>query len=93
MAQLLALTVLLGGMPMAVSAVITKPDCTPAFTLDICHPLPVLAVSTASCTPAACTIYSFLIAIERRGPAELSELSAIDHDSEAPDPPPPKSNA
>jgi hypothetical protein len=92
-AQLVVAAVLLGSLPMAASPVIAKDRSAPAFTLDICHPVPALAVSAASCALAAPITCPCSIATERRGPAEVSDLLAIDHDSEAPDPPPPKTIA
>jgi hypothetical protein len=81
---------LLGSMPMAASPVLGQRESTPAFTLDICHPLPAFAVGTASCALAAFTAFSFSIVIEDRGPTDASNIAIVDRASEAPDPPPPK---
>jgi hypothetical protein len=91
--QLLVVALLLGSMPMAASEIIAEHEPTPAFTLDICHPLPVFAVSAASCTLAAFTGFSFSIVIEKRGPTEASEPPVIDRAGDAPEPPPPKTLA
>ena len=66
-AQLLVIAVLLGSLPMAASPVLVQPEPAPAFTLDICHPLPVFAVGAASSTLAASVAFSFTIVIEDRG--------------------------
>jgi hypothetical protein len=92
-AQLLLVAVLLGSMPMAASSVIAKHEIEPAFTLDICHPLPMLAVGAASCTLVAFTAFSFSMVIENRGPTDASDLPIVDLAGEAPDPPPPKTLA
>jgi hypothetical protein len=92
-ARLIVVALLIGSMPMAASPVIGENESAPAFTLDICHPLPVFAVSAASCALAAYTAYSFSFAIEDRGATETSDFAVIDRASEAPDPPPPKSLA
>jgi hypothetical protein len=92
-AQLLVVAVLLGSMPMAASPVIVKHEIAPAFTLDICHPLPMLAVGAASCTLVAFTAFSFSMVIEDRGPTDASDLPIVDLAGEAPDPPPPKTLA
>jgi hypothetical protein len=92
-AQLLVVALLLGSMPMAASPVIAEHESAPAFTLDICHPLPVLAVSAASCTLAEFTGFSFSIVIEDRGATEASDVPVIDRAGEAPEPPPPKTLA
>jgi len=85
--------VLLASLPMAASPVIAKDESVPAFTLDICHPVPALAVSAASCALAAPVICLPSIVTERRGPAEVADIPSIEYDSEAPDPPPPKTIA
>jgi hypothetical protein len=92
-AQVLVVALLLGSMPMAASPLLAEHDSTPVFMLSICHPLPVLAVSATACTLAVFTAFSFSIVIEERGPTEASDLPVIDHASEAPDPPPPKTLA
>lgn len=89
-AQLLVVALLIGSLPMAASPVLAGPESTPAFTLDICHPLPAFAVAAAACTLAAFTAYSFSIVIEDRGPTEISSPAALDRAGEAPDPPPPR---
>lgn len=81
---------LIGSMPMAANTVIVEHESTPAFSLDICHPLPTFAVGTASCTLSAFTAYSFSILIEDRGSTEITDITGIDRAGEAPDTPPPK---
>jgi hypothetical protein len=89
-AQVLLVALLLGSMPMAASPVLAACDSAPAFTLDICHPLPVFAVGAASCTLAAFTAYSFSVVVEDRGPTGSSNIAVDDRAGDAPDPPPPK---
>jgi hypothetical protein len=89
-AQLLVVALLLGSLPMAAGPVLAQHDQVPAFTLDICHPLPVFAIGAASCTLAAFTAFSFVILIEDRGPTDVSNIAMIDRTGKAPDPPPPK---
>lgn len=88
-AVLLVAALLIGSMPMAASAVLGG-ETAPVYTLDICHPLPVFAVSAASCALAASSAYSYSVAIEDYGAPEISNFAVVDRDSEAPDPPPPK---
>jgi hypothetical protein len=89
-AQLIAVALLVGSMPMAASPVLSEQKSTPAFTLDICHLLPAFALGAASCTLAAVTAYSFSIMIEDRGRLAATNTAVADRIGEAPDPPPPK---
>jgi hypothetical protein len=81
---------LLGSLPMAASSVLAQHEPAPAFTLDICHPLPVFAVGAASCALAALSAFSFAILIEERGATDASNIAIADRTREAPDPPPPR---
>jgi hypothetical protein len=89
-AGVLIAALLLGSMPLAESTIIGENESVPAFTLDICHPLPVFAVDAASCTLAAFTAFSYSVTIEDYGATEASNFAVADRASEAPDPPPPK---
>jgi len=89
-AQLLVVALLLGAMPMAASAVTAEHENTPAFTLDVCHPLSIATVSAASCTLASFAASSFAIVIQHHGIAERFELPVVNHESEPPEPPPPE---
>jgi len=90
LAQLLVVALLIGSLPMAASPVIAEHESTPAFTLDICHPLAAFVVGTASCTLAAFAAYSFSIVIDVSVGPQPSEITGIDRAGEAPDTPPPK---
>jgi hypothetical protein len=92
-AQLLVIAILLASLPMAASPAITERKSGPAFTLDICHPLPTLEAGTGSCTLAALTADSYSVALEDRGPTEIADLAGIGRADEAPDPPPPETPA
>jgi hypothetical protein len=92
-ARLIVVALLVGSMPIAASPVIGETESAPAFTLDICHPVPVFAVTAASCALATQTACTFSFVIEDRGATEASDFAVIDRASETPDPPPPKSFA
>jgi hypothetical protein len=89
-AQLLAIALLAGGLPMAASPVIVQHHPGPAFTLDICTPLPSFALGAASCSLAPLPAFSFRVVIEDHGIAIDSESSQASRALDAPDPPPPK---
>jgi hypothetical protein len=89
-AQLLAIALLAGGLPMAASPVIAQHDSEPAFTLDICTPLPSFALNAASCSLAPLPAFSFRVVIQDHGMAIDSESSQASRALDAPDPRPPK---
>jgi len=89
-AQLVVIALLLGSLPIAASPVIVQRDSPPAFTLDICNPIPAFEVGAASCTLPTFTACSFACVIEDCGPAPESVLPLLGRANEAPDPPPPK---
>ena len=92
-AQVLVFAVLVGSIPIAASPVIGGHKSGPAFTLDICDPLPVFTAGGATCTLPSFTEFLFSIVIVDRGPAEAANFAVIDRVSEAPDLPPPKTLA
>jgi hypothetical protein len=90
-AAIVALALLLGGMPLTLGIVVHSPEAM--FTLDICHPVqsfshspvPVLAIM-----PGSPTVAQFLPQWGRCAtPAQPPRPRAAD----APDPPPPKARA
>jgi hypothetical protein len=90
-AVVVALALLLGGMPLTLGIVVHSPEAM--LTLDICHPVqsfshspvPVLAIM-----PGSPTVAQFLPQSGRSAtPAQPLRLRAAD----APDPPPPKTRA
>jgi hypothetical protein len=90
-ALILAMTLLVGAIPIAASPVIVQPQSAPAFTLDICTPLASFALGSASCSLPPLRAFSFPVAIEDRGTAIESLRAPVDRPLDAPDPPPPKS--
>ena len=90
-AQILVMTLLVGGLPMAASPVIVPYQSEPAFTLDICSPLASFALGSASCSLPPLLAFSFPVAIEDRGTAIESVRAPVDRPLDAPDLPPPKS--
>lgn len=89
-AVVLALAVLLGGMPLMLGVTVVR-DGAPAFTINICHPLhsfdrspaPMLAVMTVH--PATNGW------LPERGRACAPAPTLRARTADAPDPPPPKS--
>jgi hypothetical protein len=89
-AQALIVALLVGGLPLLSGVIITRTEGAPAFTLNICHPLPGLnhgsgfsAVPLVDGPPA-------LDKPSPRGAADDSQTPPVIRASEAPDPPPPK---
>jgi len=92
-AQILVMALLLGGIPMAANRVIVRPQSAPAFTLDICTPLPSFALGAASCSLAPLPAFSFSVALEDHATTTEYDSSRVGRTLDAPDPPPPKSLA
>ena len=90
-AAIVALAVLLGGMPLTLGVVVHNSEAM--FTLDICHPVQsfshspvgVIAIIPGSPTVARCLPESGRYSVPR---TTLSARAA-----DAPDPPPPKARA
>jgi hypothetical protein len=81
---------LLGGLPLLSGVIITTSDSGPAFTLDICHPLPGLnhssgfsPVPLVDGPPSLDQPFPCGIVYQPQTPPVIGA-------SEAPDPPPPK---
>lgn len=88
-AQLLILTLLMGGLPM-LSGVIVQPS-EAAFTLDICHPMPGVDRSPAGISLLVpLPSRAFAPALGDLGGADESYSLKESRPSEAPSPPPPK---
>jgi hypothetical protein len=88
-AESLTIALFVGGMPLLSGVTLMVNHGAPAFTLDICHPLPgvnhssgFFAVPLVS-GPAVQRPFLF-------GPALKSQTPFVIRESEAPDPPPPK---
>jgi hypothetical protein len=86
-AVLLAIAVLIGGMPLSMPAMRQRREA--AFTLDICHPAqtwtfsPISVIAVFPDRPAATPPF-----LQRKIPA--TRLTLKIRDADAPDPPPPK---
>jgi hypothetical protein len=80
----------IGGIPMAASPVIVQPQTAPAFTLDICTPLPSFALGAASCSLPPLPAFAFSVVIEDHGTAIESGSLQAGRAPDAPDLPPPK---
>jgi hypothetical protein len=93
LAQILVMALLLGGIPMAASRVIVRPQSAPAFTLDICTPLPSFALGATSCSMAPLPTFSLPVVLEDHDTTIESGSSRVGRALDAPDPPPPKSLA
>jgi hypothetical protein len=90
-AAALVLALFVGGLPPLSGVTITGAEGAPAFTLDICHPLPGINHGVAF---SAFPLGHILCSIDRPLPSGAApELRAplVIRASEAPDPPPPKS--
>jgi hypothetical protein len=91
-AQMLIVTLLVGGSPVF-SGVIVQPSA-PAFTLDICHPMPGVDRSCGGISLAAPLPSRMLTpALTKRGASSDSYPSWRSRPDEAPNPPPPKTPA
>jgi hypothetical protein len=88
-AQLLILTLLMGGLP-TLSGIVVQPS-EAAFTLDICHPLPgVDRSSTGISLFVPLPSRDFAPALADLGGADESYSLKASRPCEAPSPPPPK---
>ena len=89
-AQILTIAMLIGSLPIVASPVIVEHDSAPAFTLNVCHPLPSLAAGAASCCLLEPSRFSFENKAGHRG--VMAEFNPVisGRTIAAPDPPPPK---
>lgn len=90
-AAIVALAVLLGGMPLTLGVAVHSSEAM--FTLDICHPVQSLShspVSVVAIIPGSAAVAQFLPECERYPvPRATLRVRAAD----APDPPPPRALA
>ena len=90
-AQIVTIALLIGSLPVATSPVLLAHDSVPAFTLNVCHPLPPFTIRAVSRYLPRLATFSFEQEAAYQGvmpdfvPAASRRLIA------APDPPPPKS--
>lgn len=90
-AAVVALAVLLGGMPLTLGIVVHSSEAM--FTLDICHPVqsfshsPVVAMAIIPCSPAVAQV------LPERGSYPVPATALRVRMADAPDPPPPKALA
>jgi hypothetical protein len=90
-AAIVALAVLLGGMPLTLGVVVHSSQVT--FTLDICHPAQSFSHSPVAVTaiiPGSPTVAQFL---PESGRYSVPRTSLSARAADAPDPPPPKARA
>jgi hypothetical protein len=90
-AQIVVVAILFGALPMAASPAILQHNTAPAFTLNICTPLPSFTYGATSCSLPTMNVFVFECALEDRGIAIELTPRIIGRAIEAPDPPPPKS--
>jgi hypothetical protein len=90
-AILVAVALLLGGMPIVASR--AAPDSRPAFTLDICHPLQAVNAASGPCNLPI--LHAQAIAHKPALVGILAEaiFTMATRPADAPDPPPPKTPA
>jgi hypothetical protein len=90
-AQIVAIALLIGSLPIAASSLIPAHDSAPSFTLNVCHPPLSFTIGTASCCLPTLATFSF----EREAgyQAVMAEFIPVvaGRAIAAPDPPPPKS--
>jgi hypothetical protein len=90
-AAIVALAVLLGGMPLTLGIVVHSPEA--AFSLDICHPVQSFShspVAVAAVIPAPPAVAQFL---PEGGTYSVPATALRVRAADAPDPPPPKARA
>jgi len=89
-ARLLVVAIVLGGLPFASSGVLVRHAPTPAFTLDICHPISPGAVGLAACDLSPLAVFAFTYrAIDLGAAPVYADYRAV-RALQAPDPPPPR---
>jgi hypothetical protein len=90
-AQIMVIALVIGGLPIAASPVIVQPESAPAFTLNICSPLPSFTLGALSCSLPTLNRFSFECIVADHGCAPDFIAAGRDRLIPAPDPPPPKS--
>jgi hypothetical protein len=90
-AQIVTIALLIGSLPIAASPAILEHDSAPAFTLNVCHPLPSFAAGAVSCCLPVPARFSFEYKAGHQ--SVMAEFIPVvsGRESAAPDPPPPKS--
>jgi hypothetical protein len=90
-AQIVAIALLIGSLPIAASSLIPAHDSAPSFTLNVCHPPPSFTLGAVSCCLPTLARFSF--AREAGHQAVMAEFIPVvaGRAIAAPDPPPPKS--
>ncbi len=81
---------LIGGLPALSGVIITRTEGAPAFTLNICHPIPGLNHGSGF---SAVPLVDGPPAVEKpspRGTNDEAQAAPVLRTSDAPDPPPPK---
>jgi hypothetical protein len=91
LAALLAMAILLGGMPIVASA--APHDTHPTFSLDICQPIQAMDSLSAGCCLPTLVACSFVQMLNEFGMAPVIVPSIVLSADEGPDPPPPKAAA
>jgi hypothetical protein len=89
-ARILIVAIILGGLPFAAAGLLTDRAPTPAFTLDICHPLSPCAVGLAAGDLPPLTVFAFAHHSIDLGAAPDFTAARAARAPQAPDPPPPK---
>jgi hypothetical protein len=87
----LIVVLFVAGLPTLSGVVLTATEGTPAFTVDICHPLPSLTYTSGF---SAVPLNDVQPSLERPLPSGMvceAHTSPVIRASEAPDPPPPRS--
>ena len=90
-AAIVALAVLLGGMPLTLGVVVHSSEAM--FTLDICHPVQSFShspVAVMAIIPGSPSVAQFL---PESGRYSVPRTSLSARAADAPDPPPPKARA
>lgn len=89
LALTLIAALLIAGIPVVADAPLSGGP--PALTINICHPLPGINVSTAPCEAAPARVARFPELVNRDfGAVALFVAPQFDRPSDTPDPPPPR---
>jgi hypothetical protein len=85
----LALAILLTSVPIAIVAA-PAPNCVPALTVDVCHPLQAPIGGSAPLLTPTLAAHQFTALLSDRGDAPDAIVASRAPLREAPDPPPPE---
>jgi hypothetical protein len=86
-ALLLAVAILLGGMPIVSGA---SQAVHPAFGIDVCQPLQAVNRVSVTCSLPILVDSSIVQRLEERGRVPAAAPIVVNSPAKAPDPPPPK---